>query len=107
MRGQAMAQQQRLVRGWKGDFTVHASVYGKVQAGPMATLYAQERRKKKKRASCLARAGLSSYLYRQYVTCVPPAYARGRIHPTTRYYAEVTRGENEDMYVGIVQPFAP
>jgi hypothetical protein len=34
-------------------------------------------------ACCLARVGLSSYLYRQYVTCVPPAYARGRIHPIT------------------------
>jgi hypothetical protein len=81
--GKLWQQQQRLVREWKGDFAVPASVYGKLQAGPTATLYAQERRKKEKRASCLARAGLSSYLYRQYVTCVPPTYARGRIHPIT------------------------
>jgi hypothetical protein len=59
-------------RPWegKGDFAIHASLYGKVQAEPTSTSDGQERRGKKWRPLCVARAGLSSYLYRLCITCV-------------------------------------
>ena len=56
-------QQQRQTLGRKGDSAVHASLYGKVQAGLTPAPDVQERRRK---------GGLlsSSYLYRLCVTCI-------------------------------------
>jgi hypothetical protein len=52
----------------EGDFAVHASVYGKVQAEDRVTPNNQERKGKRKML-VLARAGLSSYLCRLCVVC--------------------------------------
>jgi hypothetical protein len=54
-------QQQLPALGEEGDFAVHASVYGKVQAEDNVNPNNQERKGKKKKL-VLALAGLSSYL---------------------------------------------
>jgi hypothetical protein len=57
--------------GWKEDFAVHASVYDKVQAGPTATLYGQERRRRK-RLVPLPELGCLATHIGLCVTCVHP-----------------------------------
>jgi hypothetical protein len=42
---------QQLVRRWKGDLAVHASVYDKVQAGPTPTSHSQERGRRRRKRS--------------------------------------------------------
>jgi hypothetical protein len=61
-------QQQPPALGEEGDFAVHASVYGKVQAKDSVNPNHQER-KGKKEELVLARAGLSSYLCRLCTIC--------------------------------------
>ena len=61
--------------GEEGDFAVHASVYGKVQAEDSVTPNDQERKGKRKML-VLARAELSSYLCRLCAMC-QSVYARG------------------------------
>jgi hypothetical protein len=56
--------------GEEGDFTVHASVYGKVQAKDSVKPNDQKRKGKRKRKMLvLARAGLSTYLCRLCAIC--------------------------------------
>src|SRR5271156_2232707 len=62
-------QQQPPALGEEGDFAVHASVYGKVQAEDNVNPNNQERKGKKKKKLVLARGGLSSYLYRLCAIC--------------------------------------
>jgi hypothetical protein len=70
--------------GRKGDFAVHASVYGKVQAEPDVKPNDQERRKGRERCLLVAQAGLASYLCRLCTfLCTPVRSRRGDIHPTT------------------------
>jgi hypothetical protein len=47
--GRGGQQQQRPALGEEGDFAVHASVYGKVQAEPDVTLNDQRERKGKRK----------------------------------------------------------
>jgi hypothetical protein len=61
-------QQQPPALGEEGDFAVHASVYGKIQAEDNVNPNNQERKGKKK-ILVLARAGLSSYLCRLCAIC--------------------------------------
>jgi hypothetical protein len=74
-------QQQPPALGEEGDFAVHASVYGKVQAEDNVNPHNQERKGKKKKL-VLALAGLSSYLCSLCAIC-QSVQARGGIHPTT------------------------
>jgi hypothetical protein len=76
-------QQRQPALGEEGDFAVHASVYGKVQAEPDVTPNDQERRRKGGRCFLLARARLSSYLSRLCIMCVHLSVPGGGIHPTT------------------------
>jgi hypothetical protein len=69
-RGEQQQQQQQPPLGEEGDFAVHTSVYGKVQAEPDVTSNDQEKRRGMKRALSLAQAGLSSYLCRLCTPCV-------------------------------------
>jgi hypothetical protein len=62
--------QQQPALGEEGDFSVHASVYGKVQAEPDVTPNDQERRRGRKRCLSLTRAGLFCYLCRLCTVCV-------------------------------------
>jgi hypothetical protein len=54
--------------GEEGDFAVHASVYGKVQAEDNVNLHNREKKGKKKKL-VLALAGLSSYLCSLCAVC--------------------------------------
>jgi hypothetical protein len=71
-------QQQRRALGRKGDFAVHARPGSRRHS----TSKREEKEEEKKRL-VLARAGLSSYLYRATCHARVPVYARGGIHPTT------------------------
>jgi hypothetical protein len=89
---------------------VHRQVDGKVQAGLTPTSDVQERKKKKKEASCLARAGLSSYLYRLCITCInlsmlgvvstPPQYSIGK---STHHYSITGNSLIRQVYTQAVQ----
>jgi hypothetical protein len=79
-------QQQQPALGEEGDFAVHASVYGKVQAEPNVNPNDQERRRRE-RCLFLARAGPSSYLCRLCTMCGSLSRLGGGIHPTTLYLA--------------------
>src|SRR5271168_3258985 len=68
--GRGGQQQQQPDLGEEGDFAVHASVYGKVQAEPNVNPNDQERGKGRERCLLLALAGLSSYLCRLRTLCV-------------------------------------
>ena len=64
--GKLWRQQLPLALVWEGDFAVHASMYGKVQAGPTPTPDAHERRRRKElvvlpELGCLA----------TYIGCAP------------------------------------
>jgi hypothetical protein len=60
----AQHQQQQPALGEEGDFAVHASVYGKVQAKPNVKPNDQERGKGRERCLFVFPAGLASYLCR-------------------------------------------
>jgi hypothetical protein len=66
--GRGGQHQQPPALGEEGDFAVHVSVYGKIQAEDNANPDNQERKGKKKKL-VLARGGLSSYLYRLCAIC--------------------------------------
>jgi hypothetical protein len=78
-------QYQQPTLGEEGDFAVHASVYGKVQAEPSVTPNDQERRRERGRCFSLAQAGLSSYLSRPCTMRVSLSGLGGGFHPATVY----------------------
>ena len=79
--GRGGQQQQQPALGEEGDFAVHASVYGKVQAEDNVNPNNQERKGKKKML-VLARLGcLATYVV--YVPYVSLSRLGGGIHLTT------------------------
>ena len=66
----------------EGDFAVHASVYGKVQAEPTVNPNDQDRRKGEERCFLLPLLGcLATYV--GCVLCASLSRLGGDIHPTT------------------------
>ena len=59
--------------GRRWTLPYHKMWYGKVEAGLTPTPDVQEGRRKKRRSFLLARAKLSSYLYRPCTMCVNPS----------------------------------
>jgi hypothetical protein len=79
-RGGQQQQQHKPALGEEGDFAVHASVYGKVQAEPNVNPNDQERRKGRER--CLLLAPLSCLAtYVGYVLVCPSVCTRGWYPP--------------------------
>src|SRR5277367_6365273 len=74
-------QQHRPALGEGGDFAVHASVYGKVQAEPNVKPNDQQREKGRERCLLVAQAGLASYLCRLCTLSVHLSVLGGWITP--------------------------
>ena len=81
--GRGEEQQLKTALGEEGDFAVHASMYGKVQAEANANPNDQEGGKERGRCVSLTLAGLSSYLCRVCPMCVSLPRLGDGIHPTT------------------------
>jgi hypothetical protein len=99
-RGGQQKQQQPPALGEEGDFAVHASVYGKVQAEDNVNPNNRERKGKKKKL-VLALAGLSSYLCSLCAMC-QSVQARGWYPPHHTIYkrGRVRRGK-EAQAIGL------
>ena len=82
MKGSARGEQQRPALGEEGDFAVHASVYGKVQAKTNSNLTTKREEKGEKDACLLPKLGwLATYV--RCVLCVSVlSRLGGGIHPT-------------------------
>jgi len=81
---QQQQQQQRPAQEDRGDFAVHDSVYGKVQAEPNVNPSDQEGEGHgRERCLWVAQAGLASYLCRLCTLSAHLSVLGGDIHPTT------------------------
>ena len=83
--GRGAQHQQQPALGEEGDFAVHASVYGKVQAKTDVNLTTKREEKGEKDACWLPKLGWLA-TYAGYVPlCALLSVPGGDIHPTTVY----------------------